>query len=179
MTVCGPAGLRRGAALLILAVMTAVLWLGPVGAYLAMIGHDAERIAERAALLARYRALVRSGPPAVSAAPKLTFPDLPESQASAVLQERVKTAAANARVQVQNLQVLRSEAVPGAMRIGVRIRASGDVASLRGLLYAIETARPVLYPDNLQVHAHMAGERAAAPLDFQLDVSGFAARGGA
>jgi hypothetical protein len=47
------------------------------------------------------------------------------------------------------------------------------VASLRNLIYAIETARPLLYPDNLQIQSHATSPDAAAgPLDFQLDISG-------
>jgi hypothetical protein len=56
------------------------------------------------------------------------------------------------------------------------VRASGDMAGLRGLLYAIETAKPLLYPDNLSIQSHVATPGAAAsPLDFQFDISGFKA----
>jgi hypothetical protein len=70
--------------------------------------------------------------------------------------------------------------VPGAVRIGVRLRGSSDVAALGRLLYAVEAARPLLVPDNLQVQGRAAApaagsapEPAPIPLDFQLDVSGF------
>jgi hypothetical protein len=93
-----------------------------------------------------------------------------------LLQETVKTAATAAHVQVLGLQVLRGEAVSGATRIGVRVRASGDMAGLRNLLYAIETAKPLLYPDNLSIQSHAATPGAAASvLDFQFDISGFKA----
>jgi general secretion pathway protein M len=99
---------------------------------------------------------------------------MPESQASALLQETVKSIAAGAHAQVQGLQVLRGEPVGGATRIGVRVRASGDIGSLRSLVYAIETARPLLYPDNLSIQSHAAApDTAASVLDFQLDISGF------
>jgi hypothetical protein len=91
-----------------------------------------------------------------------------------LLQEAVKNSAATARIQVQGLQVLRSEAVSGATRIGVRVRGRGDIASLRSLLYAVETARPLLYPDNLQIQSHATlPDAAPSVLDFQLDISGF------
>ena len=47
-------------------------------------------------------------------------------------------------------------------------------ASLRSLLYAVETAHPLLYPDNLQIQSHATMPDAAPGiLDFQLDISGF------
>ena len=85
-----------------------------------------------------------------------------------------------AQVQVQGFQVLRAEPLPGAVKIGVRLRGSGDVAALGRLLYAIEAVRPLLVPDNLQVQGRatapgLSPESASVPLEFQLDVSGFRA----
>jgi general secretion pathway protein M len=167
----------RIAALAVLGLLVAVFCVGPLAAYSGLVGDNSDALAAKAALLQRYRALADGGPGAVvpvSAGPALIYPDMPESQASALLQETVKSTAAAAHVQVQGLQVLRGDAVPGATRIGVRVRASGDTASLRNLIYAIETARPLLYPDNLQIQSHATSPDApAGPLDFQLDISGF------
>lgn len=182
MTIAGyPAG-GRVAALAILVLVIAALWAGPVGAYLDLIGSGADRLAQRAQLLERYRALVaapsadatrpKPGAPEAVAAPAL-LPDAPEAQAIALLQESVKTAALASNVRVDSLQVLRSETVAGAVKIGVRIRAAGDIAALARLLFAIEAARPVLYPDNLQIEARAAPGKAPEALDFQLDISGF------
>ena len=168
----------RIAAVVMLAVLAAALWLGPISAYLDLIGSGAEQLEQQAALLQRYRALVRQ--PATETgrtdlgALSVMLPDGGEGQAIAQLQERLKTAATTNRVQVQSLQVLRNEALASAVRIGVRIHAAGDLASLVRLLYAIETAHPVLYPDNLQIQlrAPVAGAAAEA-IDFRLDVSAF------
>jgi general secretion pathway protein M len=167
--------LRRVAALAVLAALVAAVWIGPFAAYCGWVGANEEALAAKSAMLGRYQALATPASGGVSPAePALLYREMPESQASALLQEAVKNAATAARVQVQGLQMLRSEALPGATRIGVRVRATGDIASLRGLIYAIETARPVLYPDNLQVQAHATTPDAApALLDFQLDISGF------
>jgi general secretion pathway protein M len=167
--------LRRVTALAILAALIAAFWIGPLAAYCGWIGANEEALAAKSAMLRRYQALARPVTSGVAPAESaLLYPEMPESQASALLQEAVKNAASAARVQVQGLQMLHSEALPGATRIGVRVRATGDIASLRGLIYAIETARPVLYPDNLQVQSHvMIPDAAPAPLDFQLDISGF------
>jgi general secretion pathway protein M len=170
----------RIGALAILGALVALFCVGPLAAYCSLVGDNSDALAVKAALLQRYRALADTGPtstgpaPPVSAQPALLYSDMPESQVSALLQETVKTTATTTHVQVQGLQVLRGEALPGATRIGVRVRASGDIASLRSLLYAIETARPLLYPDNLQIQSHQASPDApTGPLDFQLDVSGF------
>jgi hypothetical protein len=167
--------LRRVAALAILAVLIAAFWIGPFAAYLGWVGANKEELAAKSAMLRRYQALAAPESGGVSPAESaLLYPEMPESQASALLQEVVKNAATATRVQVQGLQMLRSEALPGATRIGVRVRATSDIASLRGLIYAIETAQPVLYPDNLQIQSHTTTPDAApAPLDFQLDISDF------
>lgn len=172
--------LSRGAALAILAALILLLGVAPLAAYCRLLADNSDMLAAKSALLLRYRTLAATTPRVPTAAePDLLYPDIPESQAVALLQETVKTIATAARVQVQGFQVLRGEAQSGATRIAVRVRASGDMASLRGLVYAVETARPLLYPDNLQIQAHAATPGAAAgALDFQLDITGFKAEPG-
>ncbi|MBV9863379.1 MAG: hypothetical protein JO267_14670 [Alphaproteobacteria bacterium] len=186
MTLTAPLRPGRAAALLILVAVAALLWLGPVSAYLDLLDADADELALKQQELVRYRALAREAEQprsAPAAAAALFYPEIAESQAVALLQETVKSAAAAAQIQIQGLQVLRTDALPGAagtlpgaVRIGLRVRASGDVGSLGRLLYALQAARPVLYPDNLQIQARpMQPAGAPALLDFQLDVSGFKA----
>lgn len=169
--------LGRIGALAILFGLIAAFCLGPVVAYCGWLADNHDALATKAAMLQRYRVLAAGGAGAVARpgpAPALLYPEMPESQASALLQQTVKNTAAAAQAQVQGLQVLRSETLSGATRVGVRIRASGDAVSLRSLIYAIEAARPLLYPDNLSVQSHATGPDAAAgPLDFQLDISAF------
>ncbi len=173
MTLAASRG-SRAVALAVLALLLALLWLGPVSLYLGMIGDGAEQLAQRGALLQRYEALARAPPPEMSPparSPSL-FPAVPEAQAVAMLQETIKAAAAANHIEVRSLQVLRNDAGADTGRIGVRVRAAGDVASLGRLLYAVESAQPALYPDNLQITAPPA-----PPLDFQLDVTGFRSGG--
>lgn len=179
----GPMRLGRIAALSILAALLMLVWLGPVGGYLDLVSAGGEQLGLAQQTLQRYRALADT-PGAQAAAPRteiaLLFPEIPDSQAAALLQETLKSAAAAAQVQIQGLQVLRADPVSGAVRIGVQVRASGDIGSLGRLLYAIEAARPALYADNLHVQSRpmqAVGQpaTAAALLDFQLDVSGFKA----
>jgi hypothetical protein len=174
------AGLSRGLALAIPAALAVLFCLGPLAAYCRLIADNSDALAGKAAMLQRYRALAGTAPHAPSASePGVLYPDIPESQAVALLQETVKSTAAASRVQVQGFQVLRGDSQGGATRIGVRVRAGGDMASLRGFVYAIETARPLLHPDNLQIQARAATPGAVAgALDFQLDISGFKAEPG-
>ena len=167
----------RIAALTILALLLAVLWAGPVELYLQFVASNALRLEQRSALLERYRTLLSS--PAVEmprpeASPPLILPETTEAPGIALLQERLKNAATASQVQLRSIQVLRSETLPNAVRIGVRISAAGDVSRLAHLLYSIETARPVLYPDNLQIQSRAATPQGPADaLEFQFDVSAF------
>ena len=171
--------LERAGAVAILLLLLFVLWLGPIGSYLDLVGQGTEEIGRRSALLQRYRALadtVPAQPEAARTDQSLLIPPVPDAQAVAVLQETIKSAAAAAQVQIQGMQVLRGEGEAGAQRIGVRIRGAGDVNGLGRLLYAIEAARPVLYPDNLQIQAQVAAPGAPpSPLQFQLDIAAFKA----
>lgn len=175
MSIAERPSLSRVAALAILAMLVMLFCLGPLAAYCGLVAGNSDALATKAALLQRYRALADSKPAApVTTGSALLYPDMPESQASALLQETVKNMAATAHAQVLGLQVLRGEAANGAMRIGVRVRASGDMASLRNFVYAVESTHPLLYPDNLSIQAHAAAPDAApSALDFQLDIAGF------
>lgn len=167
--------LGRATALGVLAFLIVLFCAGPLAGYCELIAGNSDALAGKAALLQRYRALADAGsPPSATPGLSLLYPDIPESQASALLQETVKNAAATAHAQVLGLQVLRAETTSGATRIGVRVRASGDMVSLRSLLYTVETARPLLHPDNLSIQSHAAAPNAEpSALDFQLDVSAF------
>lgn len=167
----------RAAAMLLLGLVVAAIWLGPISAYLDLLHSGAAKIEQQSTLLQRYRVLAAAPAPAAAVAPQdstLLLPVTADAQAFAVLQELVKTAAAEAKVQVLGMQVLPSETLPGAVRLTVQVRASGDVAGLAGLLHAVEAKRPLLVPDRLQVQARPALPNAdQGALQFQLDVSGF------
>jgi Type II secretion system (T2SS), protein M subtype b len=167
--------LSRAAALVLLAGLVAGVAVGPITAYLGLLHGQAAALRRDSQRLQRYRHLTDAHIPAPAAGERtLLFPNIPESQAVALLQEALKGAAAAARVEIQGFQVLRSESAAGSTRVGVRLRASGDIAGLERLLYTIERARPVLYPDNLEVRAASARPGAApSALEFEFDVSGF------
>ena len=168
--------IRRAAAIAILVALALAVWLGPVAAYLDLLGDQSQTLTLAEQKLARYRML--------AGAPLETAPQAAEStillgamsdaQAVALLQQTIKRAAATAQVEIEGIQVLPPDGSAGASRIGIRLRGHGDLAGLDRLLYAIEASRPLLYPDNLQVQARNAQPAAATPtLDFHVEVSGF------
>jgi general secretion pathway protein M len=165
----------RAAALAILAGLAAILWVGPISAYLDLVSNGGKELASAQQTLVRYRALANASPAALPLEDKsLLLPDISDAQAVALLQESLKGAAAASQVEIQGLQVLQSDTFPGASRIGVRIRGRADVGGLANLLYAIEAARPLLYPDNLSVQSRSVSPTTpASALDFQIDVSAF------
>lgn len=160
----------RAAALLILVVLLAGLWIGPVAAYRGFVADGADRLAAAEQKLLRYRAVLRAPQPAAAPidATAALFPAASAAQADALLQQTLKAAAAAAQVEIEGLQVLQPASVEGASRIGIRLKGRADIAALDHLLYAIENSPRLLYPDNLQIAAGPKG-----PLEFEVDVSGF------
>jgi hypothetical protein len=170
--------IQRAAALLILLALVAFVWAGPGSAYFSLLHTNSEAIDSQQALLARYRLLAQ--PPAHPSNPARPETDLlltaiPDAQATALLQQRVKAMATAAHVQINGLQVLPSGRLNGAIKIGVRVQAAGDIAGLARLIYAVEAARPLLLPDNLSIQGHLAAGAtdAASQLTFELDIAGF------
>lgn len=174
----------RTAALLVFTVVLALAYAGLAAPYLDHVAALDETLANRAALLARMRALSDApahGAPAVPAA-ALLLPELSDAQAVGTLQDRLKGFAARDGLELQNLQVLPRAELPSVARLAVRLRAVGDVGALNRFLHAVESAEPVLLVDNLRIQSRQP--RPAAPgsanaptaaLDVQLDVIGFKA----
>jgi general secretion pathway protein M len=180
MKLSDPALVSRSSALLILAALIGIVWLGPVNLYLDALRTTAQEVDAKERTLQRYRDLLRPGAARERTADldgqALILSDLSESQAIAALQEKLNSTAAATRVVVQGLQVLPPESFSGSVKVGVRLRATTDIAGVNRLLYDIENARPALYPDNLQINAHaVGGADPSAALDVQIDVFAFKA----
>jgi len=176
----------RIAALGVLALLLGLLDAGLVAPYLDYLGTLDERVATKAALLDRMRALTEAPPPATApegALTRLLLPDISDAQAVGQMQDRLKHLAADSGVELQGIQVLPRSETPGLARLAVRLRASADMAALERFLHEVESAEPVLLVDNLRIQTRLgrgpapiatpAG--AAAPLDIQLDAIGFKA----
>jgi general secretion pathway protein M len=176
----GQAVRRRAVAVAILVLVIAALWFGPVSGYLALVADGARQIADNRSILERYRGLLTLSADAIAwhgeRMSQIMLPEGPEGATIAALQEGVKEAATSNQVELQSFQILHAESLSGASKLGVRIRGTGEIAGIARMLYAIEAARPVLYPDNFSIRSRPDGAgKPGEKLDFQLDVSGFKA----
>lgn len=167
--------LSRTAALAILAAILGLFWIGPVAFYLRLVHESYHSVAAARSTLARDRRLVDQGAGAIPQLQLVLFPAMSDAEAAALLQEALKSAAAKAQVEIGGLQVLPPAPVGGTRRIGLRVRARGDMAGIGRLLYALEAARPALHPDNLDIESRDDSARASSALDFEIEVSGFTA----
>ncbi len=181
----GPSELGRWpsrlAALTVLALLLGLLHAGLVAPYLDYAGALDDRVATKAALLDRMRALTEAPQPEAAPAATLTrllLPDISDAQAVGQVQDRLKQLAADNGVELHGIQVLPRTETPGLARLAVRLRASADMAALHRFLHAVESTEPVLLVDNLRIQSRLgrgAAPTATAPLDIQLDAIGFKA----
>lgn len=71
--------------------------------------------------------------------------------ASAGIQRLIKNAVVQAGGELTSSQVLPSRSEDGLSRITVKVRISGDMEVLRGVLYEIENAKPVMIIDEVDI----------------------------
>jgi len=112
-----------------------------------------------------------------------------QSIASANLREFINEAVKRSGGQLVSSQDYEAEAVPSATPIGLRLQVSGEVQNLVDLLYELESARPVIFIDELSVtssstrirssRANLRNQRARTTnlnsLDIRMDVVGYLA----
>lgn len=106
---------------------------------------------------------------------KLTLDGGSDAIASAALQGRIEDLASTNGVVIGSTESLVAPAQGHYHRIGLRLVISAPYAGLINLLGAIESARPPLIIDDLQVHAFQrrAGATPVEMLDATLQVYGF------
>lgn len=78
--------------------------------------------------------------------------------ASADLQKFIKNAISNAGGQLTSTQVLPSRSENGLSQITVKVRMSGDMETLRSVLHEIESARPIMIVNQIDIRP-MRGRR--------------------
>lgn len=107
---------------------------------------------------------------------KMTLAGETDAIASAALQGRLEQYATAAGVAVGSSEILPSAPEGDYQRVGLRLLVNGPYQGLLHLVARIETARPPLAIDNLQIRGMQstAQRRAAAvALDASLEVYGF------
>jgi hypothetical protein len=99
--------------------------------------------------------------------------------AAAQLQGDLSSLVAAMGGEVVTVQIIEPEETPPFVRIGLRLTMTGDTATMRDLLYAIETRNPVLIVSGMNLVASMpeAADAAADPeLNATFEVYGYAPR---
>jgi hypothetical protein len=99
--------------------------------------------------------------------------------ASAALQGRLEQYAKAAGVTIGSSEILPGEPAGDYHRVGLRLLVNGGYPGLLQLVARIETARPPLAIDNLQIRGMQSATPRAAPvgLDASLEVHGFRSTG--
>jgi general secretion pathway protein M len=75
-----------------------------------------------------------------------------EALASAELQNIIKTAVAEAGGQLTSTQGVPGKAADGFLRVAVRVRMTGSLEALIGVLHSVETAIPLLIVDQMDIN---------------------------
>ena len=106
---------------------------------------------------------------------KATLEGDTDAIASAALQGRLEQYAAAVGVTIGSSEILPTQAEGEYHRIGLRLLVNGPYRGLLQLVARIETARPPLAIDNLQIRGMQSAVRrsAAVGLDASLEVYGF------
>lgn len=163
-----PPGRRRALALAILAVVVVGLGAALIWPFLNRFEHYSQALEQLEFRLRRFAAVAASQAPLQAqvealrqrwqAQGYLLARDTP-ALASADLQQLVSQAVASHGGQLLSTQVLAPQPEAGFVRIGIKVRMTGNVEALRGVLHALETDRIPLLVDNLQVQRSRARPR--------------------
>lgn len=165
----------------ILALILAALWLGPGTMIASRVAALSERTERNETLAVRYEALVaRAGMMAenlrrIETAPPerpLLFKGASEAQVVAALQEKVKQVLGDAGAAVSGLQT-RPTRPRGPWRMaGLTVQFTADTPSLQKALHTLETGRPLVVIEALQVRSRgpAGGPR---PLDVSMEIAAF------
>lgn len=180
--------ISRLAALVLVLALPVLSWLGLAVPLLAAHAESEREIAEltaktdRLAALAATREDLTRQKEALAARRQhggLLLAGASEALAAAALQNTIKTAVARAGGELRSTQPLTTSEEKGFRRISVRALLSTDGEGLRILLHAIDSARPLLVVETLEVRGRAVSRQGGEPeepqLDIRIDVTGFAA----
>jgi len=180
--------LSRLLALALLVVVIAVPYLTIVRPYLDALSENREAILEQAALRDRYVGLAAGDAGADEQLAALHDEGGPgesaylqgdsEALVSADLQNRVKTVVQDNGGVLNSTQILDPATESGFRRLAVRVRLSASTEALYKILYDLESQRPFLFVDNIDINARTIrspgrGERESVELIVAFDLSGF------
>jgi general secretion pathway protein M len=172
--------LSRLLALAVLLFAIAVPYLAIVRPYLETLREGRESLADAVSLRDRYLSVAAAG--AAVGGWKQTLSDesdggtaylqgASEALVSADLQNRVKTVVQGNGGVLNSTQILDATSEEGFRRVAVRVRMSGGSEALYKVLHALETERPFLFVDNIDINARSMRAREGQAETIELMVS--------
>lgn len=171
--------LSRLLALALLLLVIAVPYLAIVRPYIETLSEGRETLAEAVALRDRYLSVAAAGAAVDGWRQALSdesdgaayLQGASEALVSADLQNRVKTVVQDNGGVLNSTQILDATSEDGFRRLAVRVRMSGGSEALYRVLHALETERPFLFVDNIDINARSMRAREGQPETIELMVS--------
>ncbi len=173
----------RVLALLVTLLALALLWLALLQPLIDWYGERGEALQQRRALAPPMALLVRRLPALRAQAQATALAGQPgagilldgsDAVASAAIQEKVSAMAAAAGLSLSSTETLPAVRAGAYRRVAVRVSLEAAFPLVVRLLRSIETARPSLLVDDLQVHGtRLLGQSETAPLNVAFTVLGF------
>lgn len=177
----------RVAALTLLIAVLAAVYALTVMPLRSAYSETRAQLAEQHELLARYRAIAERRPEMRDrvrtlrrrqADSGLFLSGETDALAAAALQDRISATAQGAGGDVRSMQGQEPKQEDGLTRVGMNVQVVADIRSLRDLLYQLETGRPLLFVEDLEVRGRLRrtdddGTEIAPDLLIKLSVIGY------
>lgn len=144
----------------------------------------AGRISQKQTLLDRYQTLTQVDKTIERNSPqpgqrKLIYDESSDNATAAEVQKRAETVLAESGAALVSVQTLPPSELSLLRQIGVRIRMTGDLSTVRKVLHGLEYQGPALMLDNLSIAARsFRTANGQGLLDVGVDVVGYKRRGG-
>lgn len=166
-------------ALGICAMLAAVAYLALIQPLLGLYEDGEQRLQERMELVQRLQGSVRDLPRLRAQAAQwhdkssngeLLLAGTGDTVAAAALQSALKGLVEDGGASLTSAEVLPPQTQDKFRRIAIRVSFTGDLTLLTSVLRGVETAHPVMFVDNLEIHGADGGD---TDLAVAFDVYGF------
>ena len=175
---------RRGQALAvgIALLMATLIYLIVISPILQLYESGGDRLQARRDMVDRLRVSERALPTLRVEAAKLRDPSnngavllvgSSPTVAAAQLQTRLKELVESSGAHLASSEILSPEPQDGYQKIGLHVSFSGDLTLLTAVLRGIETARPAMFVDNVEIRGGADPGEASPTLAIAFDVYGF------
>ncbi|RMD62075.1 MAG: hypothetical protein D6826_08305 [Alphaproteobacteria bacterium] len=180
-----PPAVRRAAALGLLAVMAAAIYMLTLGPLVTSYRAASQALVEAEDLLARYRRVAAQRADLAAELADLAarqaqsgvyLPGDTDALAAARLQEIVNATVESNGGRLRSIQMLPARADGQFRRVGVRMQMTGNITAVARILYAFEAGKTILFVDNVDINnrrARRAREDEDPELLIRLDLYGY------